>query len=395
MSQTTSTVGVRRSPLRQRLTLWCLAGSALTTLFAACGGTSATNKDGVTAGAAGDTAGTSSKAGTSTNLGGTESNGSSGSAAGGKPSGGGKAGDNSVPEAGHPGSSAGSGSAGDGGASSAPDTPQLGASCASPGALACAGAHQKLTLVCSADGEWATNQTCPSGQFCSSTPGPDLGVCKAPVADCAARAPSDKFCASDAKTLMQCDVDGLAAMQVQACEARCVDGACAAALPCPENLVYSCDPSCPAPAGTPACFNLCPKAPSGISPLLAIDASASGVKYAVQLPAVTADSAPCTCSELKGATRSVAFQLPANASRRWKLTYPPTWTFRFNGSGVEEWVDFYKSCMGPWPSASSNTPGCGFVTGSGDSSIQVWMTTNATSAEAGTLHIEQVAGSCP
>lgn len=288
--------------------------------------------------------------------------------------------------------SSGGASTGEGGApTSTTKGPQLGAACESAGALACAGPHQKLTLVCSAGGTWQTNQTCGSGQFCSSTSGPDLGICKAADSDCADRQPGDAFCASDAVTLMQCDEDGIAATEFRQCEARCMDGKCAAALPCPDNIVYSCDPGCPGPDGSPSCFDLCPTPAGGISPLLELSRVVNGEKYAIALPAVAPNSEPCSCVESGGTLEGVAFRVPSPPTGlRWRLTYPKTWAFRVAQGSSGEVTDHYKACMRPWPSISSPTPGCATIQTDSVPPL-VWFSTESPVAEPGTVFVELLA----
>lgn len=271
---------------------------------------------------------------------------------------------------------------------SLPEQPQLGAACESPGRLACAGAHQKLTLVCSAGGKWETNQTCPSGQFCSSTLGADVGICKAPEADCAERQPGDAFCASDAYTLMQCDEDGIAPTEVEQCQAGCVDGKCAPARSCPENIVYSCDPGCPGPNTSPSCFQVCPTPARGISPLLELRDVVNGGKYAIALPAVAGDSQPCACAEADGALQGVVFRVPIPpAGSRWKFTYPKTWVFHLDVAPNGEVTDYYKDCQYPWPGYSSITPGCATVSPEPTAPL-IWLSANAAVTEPGTVFVE-------
>lgn len=290
-------------------------------------------------------------------------------------------------QSGSPAPNAGAG--GEGGADSSDEESKLGTQCDAPGALACAGAHQKVTLICSGDGKWEAHQTCSSGQFCSSTSGPDLGLCKAPRSDCVAREPGETFCAADAKTLMQCDLDGISGTQVENCDARCIDGMCAAAPPCPDNIVYSCDPSCPGPNTSPSCFNLCPAAASGISPLLDVSDEINGTRYAVALPAVPADSQPCSCVDAKGALKAVAFRIPSpSVGYRWKVTYPPSWTLHYYGDTEEE-KDDYKKCQLPWPFMTSATSGCTLMYGSAaPAKTQVWLSATAAVAEPGAVLIE-------
>jgi hypothetical protein len=351
-----------------------VAGWALVALFAACGGSSKPGDARTTAGSAPEVAGSR--------------------AAGGKAVGSGGGGGGTMTEAGQSGDAttigphAGAGSGGDGGAPPAALEPTLGSTCDAPGALACAGPHQKLTLVCSAGRKWETNQTCPSGQFCSSTPGPDLGICKDPTADCASHQPGDSFCAADAKTLMRCDRDGIAAEQVEQCGTGCVDGRCAAAHPCPESLIYSCDPGCPGPNTAPSCFNLCPSPAGGMSPLLELPAVPNGVKYVVALPAVATSSQPCSCAQANGALQAVAFRVPnASNGSRWRFSYPKAWEFHDDANPYEEPSDYYKGCNQTWPRHLSGTPGCALVIPSTTAPL-IWLSATGPIADPGTLIVE-------
>jgi hypothetical protein len=278
------------------------------------------------------------------------------------------------------------GSGGDGGAPmSFPDKPQLGGACQSPGALACAGAHQKLSLICSAGRKWEANQTCPSGQFCSSAPGPDLGICKVPDAYCAEREPGDFVCASDAITRLQCDEDGIAAAEVEQCQPACVDGKCGLPPPCPEHIVYSCDPRCPGPR----CFDLCPTpASSGASPILGVSASVPGIKWTILLPAVAPNSQPCTCVNANGALEGIAFQVPSPKNGfRWRFTYPKGWEFRSSQPAAGETNNYYQACTLAWPGRLSATPGCATL-GPASAHASVWLAANGPVTEPGTMVVE-------
>lgn len=350
-----------------------LAGAVL----AACGGSSSASSA-PSAGAAATPAG---------------SGGTPPSAGGGNGKGGTGAGSGSVGDGGEPiGATPGRG--GDGGAPmSLPDEAQLGGACESAGALACAGAHQKLTLVCSASGKWEANQTCPSGQFCSSTPGPDLGICRAPEADCAERQPGDFVCASDGITLLQCDEDGIAAAEIEQCQLACVDGTCGQSPPCPENIVYSCDSRCPGPPNTnPSCFDLCPTpARSGASPILGVSNIVPRVKWAIVLPVVAPNSQPCTCVEANGALQGVAFRVPSpleGRGHRWRFTYPKAWEFRSSQDAATAALnDYYQACKLAWPGRLSATPGCATI-GPGSADALVWLAANSPVTEPGTVVVE-------
>jgi hypothetical protein len=361
------------TPAGRRLARGCVTGCALLGLVAACGGSSHSREPQ-------GTAGTPPIAGGKNSAGGSNSSGAISGRGG-----------SAMQEAGRPGDinpGAGAGD-GDGGAASTPDEePKLGAACAAPGSLACAGPHQKLTLLCSARGKWDANQTCPSGQFCSTTPGPDLGICKAPDFDCADRQPGDAFCASDATTLMKCDEDGITSIEGQKCQAGCVDGRCTPPRLCPENLVYSCDPGCPGPNTSPSCFEVCPTPASGISPLLELSNLVNGVKFAIALPAVAANAAPCSCAKADGALQGVVFRVPSPpGGSKWRFTYPQTWEFHSDVTPSGETNNYYQGCERPWPTYSSITPGCATVRPEPTAPL-IWLSAKGPETEPGTVFVE-------
>lgn len=102
--------------------------------------------------------------------------------------------------------------------------PQLGASCAPAGTLACQGSHQKLKLICGAEGSWEANGTCGQGEFCSSVVGVDRGTCLTEVIECAGELPGALVCKDD--ELRRCGVDSLNSLLVEQCGTGCSDGAC-------------------------------------------------------------------------------------------------------------------------------------------------------------------------
>lgn len=369
------------SRVRAPLT-WRRSGSAIllcgasTLVAGACGHSSPTNSGH-------STAGDSNAAAGNTTTGGSASNTSGGNAsAGNAPIG--DAGDaTDVPSDGGaaPADTGSAGAGGEGGAStsSTDDGPALGGDCTAPGALACAGPHQKLTLLCSADKTWAANQTCASGQYCSSTAGPDLGICKAPSADCASRQPGEAFCSgTDMKDATKCDVDGIDAKLVEHCADRCVDGKCEGPAPCPENIIYSCDPKCPGdPAPKAACFNLCETAPSGLSPLLDLSQAEPGTKYSIALPAVAGDATkcPCTSGSVPSSLDAFAFRLPpAPSGEAWLLTYPESWEVRTENDAKALKSPEYR-CQSYWPNFQTSTPGCTTVVGGFYEDVRVWLFT--------------------
>lgn len=126
-----------------------------------------------------------------------------------------------------------SGSIGDGGdssgagsssGSSAGGSPALGGACSPAASLACAGEHQKVTLICGADGSWQVNMTCAVGEFCDSRAGDGLGLCAKEVAECAGKAPGDLVCLND--TVHRCGPDAVSSDLVETCTGYCDAGAC-------------------------------------------------------------------------------------------------------------------------------------------------------------------------
>ena len=99
-------------------------------------------------------------------------------------------------------------------------SPVLGASCASPGALACNGHAQKLVLVCDANSSaWAALQSCDGQKLCDSR----SGSCQDPAALCVGKAPGDKVCEAGAS--VECGPD-LVTASTTACPFACAAGSC-------------------------------------------------------------------------------------------------------------------------------------------------------------------------
>jgi hypothetical protein len=192
------------------------------------------------------------------------------SGAGGKPSGGsagksgaggsaGGTGGQSGGTAGQSGGSAGqSGAAGNGAAGMVGG---LGTPCSPPGALACAGNYQKLTVLCGGDGEWEANQTCGADLYCDSTPGPNVGTCRPVAAGCEG-GPGTTFCdEQDPEQLLRCTADAVRT-SVEPCDGLCRNGVCRDAEPCPVWSDYddevSCSSDCPAAHACAASSSACP-----------------------------------------------------------------------------------------------------------------------------------------
>lgn len=125
----------------------------------------------------------------------------------------------------------------------------LGDACEQPGALACAGNHQKLTLLCGGDGQWEPNQTCGSTEFCDSSEGSNAGVCVEAEEGCAGRDADERFCLDDG--LYDCRPDGIHPVLLENCVIECSERASEAICinevePCPdpELEAFNCDLAC-------------------------------------------------------------------------------------------------------------------------------------------------------
>lgn len=141
------------------------------------------------------------------------------------------------------GSSGGGGTAGSGGTGPTGVIGVLGEPCDSPGQLACAGNHQKLTVVCGGDGEWEVNETCGATEFCDSAEGVATGLCVEPTEACVNRVPGELFC--EQPSVVACDVDGLRTRVVEECMTPCSEGACEEfGAPCPTEEFVNCSRQC-------------------------------------------------------------------------------------------------------------------------------------------------------
>ncbi len=262
--------------------LLLLLAASLPSLISGCGGSSETK---ITQPAAGATSSAGTGGSTTTSAGGTSA---------GSPSGG-----TAASTGGDAGASAVGGSAGSAGTAGTPSQVlgTLGTACTSPGALACAGTYQKLTLVCGGDGTWQTNQTCPSGQFCDSTPGPDVGTCASPIPECADKMPGDTMCLDG--DIQACGPDNLTVVIDDDCDFGCVEGACFMpkqpgpdddACPSdPGSLILNCSDQCT--QTTPDCVTAACGETS--ETLLPVPTPAPGESYVVRTP--SSPGSPCDC----------------------------------------------------------------------------------------------------
>jgi len=271
------------------------ATSATTTAnVGGSGGTSA-----ITTGGAGGTGGTTA----------TSSGGAGGTSDAGGTAGGGSA-------AGGTSSTGGSGgTAGSGGTGPTGVIGVLGDPCDEPGQLACAGNHQKLTVVCGGDGEWEVNETCGELEYCDSKPGASAGICRVPVEECAAGEVDAPVCYQG--DLHSCAPDGIEPALVEDCVVRCEDGACIDEVePCPEGDVLNCDPAC---GDTSECF-------PGIDDVVIEDVG----DVLVFRTAGYADAVDDDC------TTAVHALFFGNGYRRVMATVAPPWRVIFDGDGALE-----------------------------------------------------------
>jgi hypothetical protein len=124
----------------------------------------------------------------------------------------------------------------------------LGTECSTPGALACAGHHQKLTVVCGGDGRWEVNTTCGAGDFCDSTPAENAGTCRPELPECAA-GPDTTFCA-DEKNFVTCSADAVSTTTT-VCDGACHGDACREVSECPVWDNYERGVACTEDCGRP------------------------------------------------------------------------------------------------------------------------------------------------
>jgi hypothetical protein len=186
-----------------------------------CGSEFSGDSGGKGGGTGGDTEAGAGGEGANAGEAGTASGGSSGASGTGGNSGG------SAGASGSGGSSGAGASSGSGGSSgSAGQIGVLGDTCSPRGKLACAGNHQKLTLLCGPSGTWEANDTCSGDQFCDSRADvPSTGTCQDPDPNCVDREPGYRFC-KGTTSVYACDADTVSTVEVEMCDGICSEGAC-------------------------------------------------------------------------------------------------------------------------------------------------------------------------
>jgi hypothetical protein len=272
-------------------------------------------------GATGGSAGTEDTGGAAGESGGESSGGSSGAmgSAGRGGSGAGKAGSGGNPGgsagAGGSGGSSGMSGAGGSGGGSAGTIGVLGTPCAPRGALACAGNHQKLTVLCGGNDTWQANQTCGEGQFCDSTPGPNVGICRPELTECA-DGPGTKWCDDDDKTLITCGPDAVSTVN-QACIGACHNEVCRDVSVCPVWDDYDQGAACSRDCGMADRTLSCGASNISCTGYISVNFT-FGPRAVIRTP--FADS-PCT--QCNGTVAYLAV-IP-NTSSRLRVTVPAPW----------------------------------------------------------------------
>jgi hypothetical protein len=296
-------------------TVSVMASGLLVLLASSCGGSSKDQEPGASSGGS---SGSGGDRGGGTNPGGGTVSGTSGTASGtgGSVSGGG-------------GSAAQGGSdetlAGAGGQDAEPgpvgQVATLGDPCDTPADLACAGNHQKVTLICG--GEWVVNETCGSGEYCNSTPGPDVGLCAPEIEECAGLEPGTRFCS--AGELLECGPDNMTTPLVESCELGCYAAHCAEPGyepdPCPDPPAWrNCTDDCGGPVDCTSYECTANAAVPGAGAPWT-DGETSATMYRIQV-----SGEPCPCADGEVSAR-YAFHPPSGPEGH--ITVPDPWHLIF------------------------------------------------------------------
>jgi hypothetical protein len=216
------------------------------------------------------------------------------------------------------GGSAGNGAAGQGGSAgngAAGMVGVLGTPCSPPGALACAGNYQKLTVLCGGDGEWEPNQTCGVDLYCDSSPGPNVGLCQPVIEECENRS-GVVFCAPDERRLVTCGPDAVTKSEVT-CDGACHRDMCRDDLAaCPEWDDYFDSSAC-----TRDCYgaNQVCNRPDGCVSGTAVNA-VFGTPSVIRTP--WSDEA-CACEGDEGRSMLLGVY---GGTQVFRVTVPPPWS---------------------------------------------------------------------
>jgi hypothetical protein len=195
----------------------------------------------------------------------------------------------------------------------------LGTECSTPGALACAGHHQKLTVVCGGEGRWETNLTCGAGDFCDSTSGENAGTCRPELPECA-DGPGTSFCA-DEKSLVTCSADAVSTTTT-ACGGACHGDACHGVSECAVWDDYERGVACSEDCGRPileagSCF--------------ADNNGCVGVNAQVDMGerlVIRTNWADETCAGCDGASREIYMAASGTTPYGIRVTVPEPWRVR-------------------------------------------------------------------
>jgi hypothetical protein len=277
--------------------------------------------------------GTGGSAGAMAGRGGQATGGSAGAMAGreGQATGGAGAGDSGGVSGGGAGSSqggagqagGGAGQSGAAGNGTAGMVGVLGTPCSPPGALACAGNYQKLSVLCGGDGEWEPNQTCAADQYCDSTPGQNVGLCQ-PIAEGCEAGPG-AYCSADEQRIVTCGPDAVTKSE-ESCDGACHRGVCRDDREaCPNWDQYDYGVPCAKDCGEP-------DSPSPVGGCFTSDEGCYTSMYSIFSAVVRSPWSDdvCACETVEG--RTLRFFPEGSADYR-RVTVPEPWSI---GSCGEE-----------------------------------------------------------
>ncbi len=261
---------------------------------------------------------------------GVSSGGKSGATTGGS---GGKGGTAGVGGSGGQGGSSGQQQAGTGGQSGSAGNGAsgvvgtLGKDCSPPGKLACAGNHQKLTVLCGGDNTWQPNDTCGTDEYCDSAPGPNVGTCQ-PVAAGCEDGPGTTFCDDqDPAELVTCSADAVATTTEPCVVGMCRGSICQEPPECPVWSDYDRSASC-APECTGAVYECTSSASSCAGDYIGMSLLAD---HKAVIRTMWAEDTCRVCDGTPAAILDVSIT-PVNAGRALRVTVPPPWKVQANVS---------------------------------------------------------------
>ena len=216
----------------------------------------------------------------------------------------------------------GIGGAGGSGAQPSGAVAELGDACDSPAALACAGNHQRVTLICDG-GSWRVNETCPENYACDTAPGFDQGTCKQRLPECADRQPGEGAACEGPTTLMVCGPDSVT-LEPRECAGACNQAACDdRPNHCPREEFLNCGTDCRAPDR--GCIASITTTPICEGPIGAVWLDfESKQNWTVRIPDYAASCVASCDSEVRGMTIYINPDSVGDV-QHWKATVRPPW----------------------------------------------------------------------